>query len=289
MSDITTLCLIKTMSFEASESVLDYLTRVYPNLEKKLSIPSIKECLNPLSIRDLSVIEKEDLISSVPKVDSLSMIIVANRLFENFIKDPFYDDNVIPIYNSCYDGSTPPSDIGAFIESCIDGTTLCFNNSVIATSWACGRKSRLTIKEIEEYVNLSGSNTLSKIETITLAYSGLYDPDMEHIVKFIRIITAMTKDDHQLTVYMGRNHFDSIDDKLVELLNLPIVETTDIVGNPIASAGHYAFYKKLSVEQLKKLIFIPEAYVESGEWRVMFNSDIGKIMTVLETHRAYYK
>ncbi len=77
-----------------------------------------------------------------------------------------------------------------------------------------------------------------------------------------------------------------------EVLDRPEFQYLNIVGNPAASVEAKTYFTQVSKERLRKLIWLPENWIDSKNWRILLSdrSDLSEVTQYIAMiHRKYYE
>lgn len=152
----------------------------------------------------------------------------------------------------------------------------------------------------EDYLTTEVSST----EIVNLASTGLDESNMVDIAYSFdsKFPAARTLNLSSNTIGTGAYKLASptkpeVYAALVSLLDRPVTKYVDISKNPISSADAFdLFTEKLTDEHYRKLIWVPQEWLETSDWRSMVpnryvispNGQVRLCDQVLRTHAEYY-
>jgi hypothetical protein len=149
--------------------------------------------------------------------------------------------------------------------------------------------SKWTPKEVLQECSDLDDSILEGIHTINLSSNYLADDDVDFIIELVQIFSKCATN---ISVDLTDNDFILFDSKLLYLLDIEQVQWVNVCSTRFASAIRTDFYERLSIEYFKKLIWIPEHFVQGKEWTNLIkgHKHYEQVRDIVrQAHLKYYK
>lgn len=125
------------------------------------------------------------------------------------------------------------------------------------------------------------------MKVLKVSFTGLMENDLAAVNRMLNKLPNCVEVDLR-----GNKFYESTaDEHLLRMLRTEQVRLVNIVLTPFASVDRRNFFEKLTENDLQRLIWIPEAWLERKKWKnMLYRADDKdkKFAISLETHRAYY-
>eukprot|EP00742_Colponemidia_sp_Colp-10_P001376 GILJ01001479.1.p1 GENE.GILJ01001479.1~~GILJ01001479.1.p1 ORF type:complete len:399 (-),score=50.51 GILJ01001479.1:94-1260(-) len=165
------------------------------------------------------------------------------------------------------------------------------SNRVLPSRFPFASKDTPTIEVIiSEVAQWNDADKMSCVK-LDLSSNRLLDEDMLHVFNLLDCFPAVK------FVNLFNNHFfgmdpelkDMLDGNLKRILARQTIEYVDITKNPLATSDRRDFFRNLSIEHLKKLIWIPRQWYLGQGWTVIVDNDPLHVNIIMESHDSYYQ
>lgn len=142
-----------------------------------------------------------------------------------------------------------------------------------------------SVREWRDEIQKNGEEARRKIKTVTLRNQGLVDEDLEDIAGLVLLFPDCKRVD------ISGNRFrdtKKASETIGGLLQVDSVQVVDIRFTPLSTVDGAEFLKNLTSKQLRKLVWIPDAWLEGRNWSKLLGEEQEKIEAVLQAHSTFY-
>jgi hypothetical protein len=142
-----------------------------------------------------------------------------------------------------------------------------------------------TVREWRDSLAKDSDEARRKIKVVNLRNQHLLDADLEDIVELVTLFPECKRVD------LNSNRFRDTrkaGETLGRLLQNEILQAVDIRFTPLSTVDGAEFLKSLTPEQLRRLIWIPQAWLGGGNWSKLVANEKEKIDAVMQAHCAFY-
>jgi len=264
----------KLIASEALAAAVPFkdLDTLLENLEAS-KFKDLQGVWNYITLDDLRFLGHDDLLSLVP-ADNPKKRVLAQLFLKKYLNAFQQSDPFSSFQEAKEHDAKLALAAGKFV----------FSGRVISSRFASVARDRIPMSNLDA-LNIQN---LDKVLVLDFSECELWDCDMQYVFRLASKCTACTH------VNLSDNRFyqSALDDALRSLLNLSSILYVDITINPLASVDRIDFFKTLDSSQLRKLIFIPAAWLQGEGWRVMIREQVSAdstlVQAVMTTHQKYY-
>jgi hypothetical protein len=144
--------------------------------------------------------------------------------------------------------------------------------------------------DIDELVVLLGKSECREIvEAVDLTWCDLTDGDVTHVSNIVTLLpncSVVKLAWNRISGLEARDRVPVVDTPLLAMLSQEKIRQLWIVGNGVASMVRKDFLAKLNDHQLRKLIWIPDEWLDAVHWKNMIRPE--QIQAVIEAHQTAY-
>mgnify|MGYP001110283081 CR=1 FL=1 len=126
-----------------------------------------------------------------------------------------------------------------------------------------------------------------RVKVLKLKYSSLVEMDLASVNRLLKKLPNCEEVD------LRGNRFcePTADEHLLRMVRSKQARMVNICQNPLAAIERRDFFEQLTEQDLERLIWIPESWLEGKKWQNVLakgEEKEQKCAIVLNTHRAYY-
>ena len=241
-------------------------------LFKDLQFKELGVYFKNLSFGDLIFLDQEDLFAAAKPEHKLLMRIFAKKKLEEFWNrektQPFQRQTISSENKTtAEEKSKNPFD---------------FSGGKLVTSTFFGMTNPSPGKTFVNEMSPPDPNWT----TLNLSSNNLLDEDVSHIKNYVDPLNKLEILDLSWNRIYGKWN-PEVDRNLIAIAKKPSIKFIVVVGNPIASIDRADFLQNLEDWVLKKLVWIPEHWIEAGGWKGLVRP--GQKEIVLQTHESFYR
>jgi hypothetical protein len=142
-----------------------------------------------------------------------------------------------------------------------------------------------SVREWRDEIRKNGEEARRKIKTVTLRNQGLVDEDLEDIAGLVLLFPDCKRVDISCNRFRDTK---KASETIGGLLQVDSVQVVDIRFTPLSTVNGAEFLKNLTSKQLRKLVWIPDAWLEGRNWSKLLGEEQEKIEAVLQAHSTFY-
>jgi hypothetical protein len=148
-----------------------------------------------------------------------------------------------------------------------------------------------TTADLARWASELDATQQNSVHTLDLSSLGLLDDDISNILKLLQVFPKCKVLDLSSNHIVGKGKPGlNVDQNVVALL---LQCTVNLVANPIATIDRKDFFHSLELRDERDQLFshfiwIPEAYLDRGNWKVLLRQEDVKVLTQ-QTHEVFYK
>jgi hypothetical protein len=215
---------------------------------------------NNVRLSDLRHLDEHDLVDVVEPEHRIMMISFARQHLSEYLgqEDSTAEDTRV------WREESGQVDLSGRVH-----TNAIHNNNNNSPLLSC---RNLSLRDIHDNPN--------DVQELVLSDNLLSDVDIPFIIEFCKTLPNLR------IIRLDNNRFGG-SEEIRQLLALTNVRYVNICHNPLATFSNRSFLRSLRFSELKKLVWVPFAWLEVGKWQSMFGDSKNKRRVIRKTHMKY--